>query len=370
MRCTLIGPTHPYKGGVTQHTTTLAHRLAAAGHEVDLISWSAQYPSVLYPGVQRVEEPEIPVFPNTRYPLAWYRPDGWWRVGRSLRDGSTDLVVLVLVTPIQIPAYLVLLAAMRRRGTGRPATVVICHNVLPHEPRPGDKQLVRALLRRTDVAVVHSGTEAELARDLGAASSRTVELPPFGPGLEQPPVPGTGGGGLLFFGFIRPYKGVDVLLRAMAQAPGVRLVIAGESWDGEERLRALVSELGLTDRVELRLRYLPEDELEGLLAAADALVIPYLSGTGTQHVRVAQRHGLPVIASRISSVPDQVRDGEDGFLVDPNDVDGLAAAIRRMHEPGTIERLRSAVRPPDDDVLWQAYVSTVTGEPAPSRPRE
>jgi glycosyltransferase involved in cell wall biosynthesis len=219
-----------------------------------------------------------------------------------------------------------------------------------------------------DLAVVHSPTEADLARDLGARATRTVELPPFGPAADRPARTSSGGGGLLFFGFLRPYKGVEVLLRALAKVPDARLVIAGESWDGDASSTALVTELGLRDRVELRLRYLPEAELEGLLGSADALVIPYLSGTGTQHVRVAQRHGLPVVATRISSIPDQVHDGEDGFLVDPGDVDGLAEALRRLYEPGTLERLRAAVRPPDDEVLWGPYLAVFTDIPAPARP--
>ncbi len=360
MRCTVIGPTHPYKGGVAQHTTTLAHRLTEAGHEVDLVSWSAQYPALLYPGVQRVQEPEVPVHPRTRHPLAWYRPDTWWRVGRQLGRGSPDLLVLVLVTPVQIPAYLVVLAAMGSRRR-RPQVAVVCHNVLPHENRPGDRTLVAALLRRADRVVTHSAEQAQLAGELGARHVVPLELPPHGPAANRVVERGPGGRGLLFFGFIRPYKGVDVLLRAVARVPGVRLVVAGEAWDGAGSLEAQVVELGLADRVELRLRYLPEGELEQLLAGADALVIPYVSGTGTQVVRVAQRHGLPVVATRISTVPDQVADGEDGLLVPPGDVDALAAAIRRLYEPGVLPRLRSAVRPPDDDLIWRPYVAELTG---------
>ena len=96
MRIAIVGPTHPYKGGVAQHTTQLAHRLAALGHDVTLESWLRQYPERLYPGQQRVEVPELPVFPGTTYPLSWNRPDGWWRLGRRLRK-SADVVVLVLV---------------------------------------------------------------------------------------------------------------------------------------------------------------------------------------------------------------------------------------------------------------------------------
>jgi glycosyltransferase involved in cell wall biosynthesis len=377
MNVTVVGPTHPFKGGVAQHTTTLAHRLAAAGHEVDLVSWSAQYP-----GVQRVASPEIPIFPRTRHPLAWYRPDSWWRLGRSLRRRSDGMLLLVLVTPVQIPAYLTILAALgRRKQPGRRPTIgVICHNVLPHEPRRGDRALTTALLARCDVVLTHTEQEAARARELGASDVRTAELPPHGPGTPVSPHAGggapdgdgparnRGGGGLLFFGFIRPYKGVDVLLRALSEVPGVRLVVAGEVWDGADRLRSLVAELGLGDRVDLRLAYLQNAELDALLHDADALVLPYTSGTGTQQVRVAQAHGLPVIASRISSMPQQVTDGVDGILVEPGDVADLAAAIRDVYEPGRLARLRAAVRPPDDDLIWQRYLETLAADPAAGTP--
>ncbi len=372
MRCTVVGPTHPYKGGIAQHTTTLAHRLAAAGADVDLLSWSAQYPAALYPGVQRVSTPEIPVFPGTRYPLAWYRPDSWWRLGRSLRARPDGLLVLVLVTPVQIPAYLTMIGALgRRRARGRrPTVAVICHNVLPHEPRRGDRALTRRLLTRCDVVLTHTAQEAALAAELGAGEVRTAELPPHGPGTVAVRGPAAGddarprshgGGGLLFFGFVRPYKGLDVLLRALARVPGVRLVVAGEVWKGEVELRGLVGSLGLGDRVDLRLSYVPDEELERLLRDADALVLPYTSGTGTQQVRVAQAHGLPVIATRVSSMPEQVSDGVDGLLVAPGDVDDLAGAIRRLYEPGTLARLRAAVRPPDDGPIWDRYVQALVG---------
>ncbi|MCL9796101.1 glycosyltransferase, partial [Frankia sp. AgKG'84/4] len=117
MRVALVGPTHPYKGGIAQHTTELAHRLAGRGHEVVIESWSDQYPARLYPGVQRVTEPEMEPFASTRYPLSWRRPDGWPRLGRRLRR-EVDAVVLVVVTPIQAPAYLGVLAGVGRGSAG------------------------------------------------------------------------------------------------------------------------------------------------------------------------------------------------------------------------------------------------------------
>ena len=153
MRIALIGPAHPYKGGGARHTTELAHRLAAAGHDVIIESWKAQYPARLYPGQQTVDTPEGWPYPRTYRRLAWYRPDGWVAAGRRLR--SADLVVFALLTPLQVPSYLSVLAGLTvgARTAQRPRTMVICHNVLPHERRPGDVALTRTLLARVDTVL-------------------------------------------------------------------------------------------------------------------------------------------------------------------------------------------------------------------------
>ncbi|MEU9840147.1 hypothetical protein AB0C69_13095, partial [Actinomadura sp. NPDC048032] len=113
MRVAIVGPAFPYKGGGARHTTELAHRLAAAGHDVVIESWRAQYPSFLYPGQQTISEPEGDPFPGTRRRLDWRRPDGWWRTGRALSE--CDLVVLVVLSTVQVPSYLGILAGLRGR---------------------------------------------------------------------------------------------------------------------------------------------------------------------------------------------------------------------------------------------------------------
>src|SRR5689334_18559769 len=152
LKVAVVGPTHPYKGGVAAHTTTLAHHLAEAGHDVTLVSWSHLYPARLYPGEQAVPggAPDVPPFPRTVRALSWARPDTWVRAGRRLR--GFDAVIVVHVIPPVVPAHLALL---RAAGSG-PRSVVIAHNVLPHESRPGDRQLMHALMRRVDAVLVHS----------------------------------------------------------------------------------------------------------------------------------------------------------------------------------------------------------------------
>ena len=397
MKIALIGPAHPYKGGGARHTTELAHRLAAAGHDVIIESWRAQYPARLYPGQQTVDVAEGVPYPRTHRRLTWYRPDGWLAVGRRLR--SADLVVFALLTPLQVPPYLAVLAGLAlgpSRRPERPRTAVIAHNVLPHEHRPGDVALTKALLRGVDTVITHSAGQAVQARELApGATVLTARIPPHLPvtgqpnhGTERSPVqrcpggttppdpPATGGthppgpplGGtsppephtgcrLLFFGIVRPYKGLDVLLRALAGAPAhVTLTVAGEFWGGTQQTEQLIAELGLRDRVRLRPGYLPATGIPALFAAADALVMPYREATASQNALLAFAHGVPVITTTAGALAEAVRDGVDGLTCAPDDAEDLLRALKEISDPQTAQRLRAGVRAWDPEPCWAAYL--------------
>jgi glycosyltransferase involved in cell wall biosynthesis len=371
MKIALVGPAHPYKGGGARHTTELAHRLAAQGHDVIIESWRAQYPGRLYPGQQTVDVPEGEPYPRTRRRLAWYRPDGWLAEGRRLRPA--DLVVFVYLTPLQAPPYLAIMA-----GLGRPArTAVICHNVLPHERRPGDVPLTRALLSRADTVITHSAAQAAQARDLApAATVRTARIPPHLPatrpqtqateraGFPAPaptPLPGPAEpfapARLLFFGIVRPYKGLDVLLRALAQAPAeVTLTVAGEFWADTTEMDNLIGELGLADRVTLRPGYVPADEIPALFGAADALVMPYREATASQNALLAFSHGVPVITTTAGALAEPVRDGVDGLTCAPGDTEDLLRVLKEFSDPQVARRLRAGIPAVDPDRGWDGYL--------------
>ncbi len=361
MRVAVVGPTHPFKGGVAAHTTELAHRLSAAGHDVELVSWSHLYPRLLYPGEQHVPggAPDVLVHPGTTRRLSWARPLSWWSAGRRLR--THDLVVVVHVVPAVVPAHLVLLRALGS-GPGRPATAAVVHNVLPHEPHPGAAGLVRRLLRAVDRVVVHSDEQAEMARGLApSVDVRVTPLPPHLPG--GPPAPRERHEGptrLLSLGIVREYKGVDLLLQALAQVPGPTLTVAGELWgEAGRRVRRLAEDPRLRDRVEVLDGYLPASQLPSLLAAHDVLALPYRSATGSQNALLGHRHGLPVLATRTGTFPADVRDGVDGLLVDAGDVQALAAALTRLADRSVVQKLAEGVTPPDLDTPWQPYLDAL-----------
>jgi glycosyltransferase involved in cell wall biosynthesis len=363
MRIAVVGPTHPYKGGIAQYTTTLAHQLAGSGHEVTLESWSHQYPKLLYPGQLTVREPELEPYPGTRRRLSWRRPDSWLACGRRLR--GQDLVVLVVATPIQMLAYRAVLAGLGRQRETR--VVAQCHNVLPHERRASDVRLMRGTLTRVDGVLVHSAEQAKIATGLTdrpvvvehmapvVVASRAADGTAARNAASSPPHRR-----LLFFGIVRPYKGLDVLLRALAAGPpDVRLRVAGEFWGGPDGTRQLVNALGLGDRVELRPGYVNAAKVPELFRDVDALVLPYRSATASLNAFLAFEHGRPVIATRVGTVEQDVRDGVDGLLCPPDDVAALTDTLHRFYADGVPQRLRAGIPEVDAAPAWHRYCAAL-----------
>jgi glycosyltransferase involved in cell wall biosynthesis len=378
VKIALVGPTHPYKGGVASHTTQTAHELAAAGHDVRLVSWSRLYPERLYPGEQAVPDggPDLPLFEPTSRLLRWDRPWTWWAGGRSLR--GFDLVVVVVVVPVQVPALLALVRAVRggtRRRGHRPRIVVIAHNVVPHETHPGGEWLIRRMLRAADGVLVHSAEQAGLARELGVTSVTVAPLGAHLPGgVPEPsgaqralarPVHQDGDPvRVLGLGMVRDYKGYDLLLEAAREVPGVSVTIAGEQWgEAGERVRRLADDPALKGRVDVRAGYLPGADVPELMAGHDVLALPYRHATASQNVVLGHAYGLPVLATRVGTFGQDVRDGVDGLLVPPDDVDALAAGLRRLTEPGVLQALRAGLPALDLRTPWAEYVRALTAGP-------
>lgn len=348
MRITLVGPAYPWRGGLPLLVTDLAHRLTADGHEVRVLTWMHQGPARLLP-TRPLAAPEGAVFPAEPV-LSWRDPVGAWRTGRAV---AADLVIVVHYTTVQAPA----LALVTHAARGR--VVVICANAVPHERRPGDRALTALLLRAADAAVVHTDAEraalTALADHPVAVAALPPHLPDGPPHVREPGVRRR----LLFFGKVRRYKGADVLLRALAGLPDVHLTVAGEVYPDAADLPALVERLGLRDRVDLRPGYLPATDIPGLFAAADALVLPYRSATASQHVALARRHGLPMVATRVGNFPHGITDGVDGLLCAPGDVADLARALHELYAPGRLAALQAAAPVTDDEQVWKTYVDTL-----------
>lgn len=369
-RIALVGPSSAFPGGIAQHTSELASRLDEAHLLVEHASWGRQFPRRVRPGAHHVvssgqHSVRADGSAQLSHDLRWDRPGSWLRTGRRLR-AVADLLIIVVSSPLQLPAVRALAASFRGSGRSRSAgrgVQLIVHNVLPHERSRFDPPAMRRLLRTADRVIVHSAAEAELAATLGAREVTRVPLPFHPPeGLRVGPHPAGGRrlDTLGFLGFVRPYKGLDILLEALAATESrPRLIVQGEFWEPIERHKQLIAELGLTERVNLRPGYASGPQMSDVLGQIDALVLPYRSATGSQQPQIAFAAGVPVITTSVGALGEQVTEGVNGTVVRNANPLAIAHAIERFYADDNWLRLRRGVTAPTVDEAWSHYLSAL-----------
>lgn len=371
-RIALVGPSSAFPGGIAQHTAELATRLDEARLLVEHASWGRQFPRGLRPGVQHVVgsgERQVRGAGGApaSYDLHWNRPGSWLRTGRRLRCVA-DRLVIVVSSPLQLPAVRVLATSFRDGAgpdTARRDVLLIVHNVLPHERTRFDPLLMRRVLRTANRIVVHSAAEAQLARELGARCVTSVQVPFHPPdGLRAGPHPAGERrlDTLGFLGFVRPYKGLEILLKALTLTQSKpRLIVQGEFWEPVERYQRLIADLALAERVDLRPGYASGAEISVALGQIDALVLPYRSATGSQQPQLAFIHGVPIIASSAGEFSKEVQHGRDGLVIENLTAASLAEAIDEFYRNNLWSVLRNRVRPPHTEEGWSRYLAAVSG---------
>lgn len=334
-RHVLVGSAHPHTSGAPIFNALLADAIRRTG-SCDYLSWRRMYPPLLYRGTPFADPDPPALVVDNQQVLDWHLPWTWRSVGRHTREARS--LLLPWMHPVSAPPYL----GMMRRARGA-ARVIICHNIVLHEPLRGASAVTRRVFSRADLLVLHSSEQVVELEELGLGHVPRLEafLPRFNAAALAPlpadeevaaEVARQGEGlRLLFFGAIRPYKGLDLALEAMALVPDlpVHLVIAGKAWRGGAEIERQIARLGLEDRVTLHEGYVPARQTAVLMRAADAVLLPYRTASQSGVVQVAFAYGRPVIATRVGGLPDAVRHDRDGLLceVDPEDI---AAAIRRM----------------------------------------
>lgn len=382
MRLVVIGPVWPYRGGIAQHTALLARALTDHGHDVRLLTYRRLYPRWLFPGRTVIDPSTQPVAAAAEAIVAPLWPLSWWTAARAVRRAEPDAVIVVWWVPFFAP-FVVGLRWLLGRAPGRPPLVLVCHNVLPHDAGHGVSRWLTGLaLRRADGWLVHATPLVEAvaalvgprARRPGAVARAALPLhhlaPDGPPTATGAPTAARAGAAsdpptLLFFGLVRPYKGLDVLIDALALAraevPGLRLVVAGEFWQPASGFAAQAARRGVADAVALRDGYVPNEAVAALFAGADAVVLPYRAATSSGVLTLAIEHGVPMIVTAVGGLPEVVVDGDAGLVVPPGDPAALAAAIVRLfREPGLAEALRTGARRARGRIGWDAYVAALT----------
>ncbi len=359
MRIALLGPLAPWRGGLAQYLAMLGEALMPSA-EVRGWTFTRQYPGLLFPGKSQLD----PSAPRPAFPLEAtldsLAPWSWRRTAAALERFAPGAVILKWWVPFFAPAFASSVGPLRRRGT---RVVLVCDNLVPHEHRPFDRTLTRWMLRNSDGYLVMSES---VSRDLDVlkpgAPRRRVRHPLYaqfdrGRHTRESARAALGltGDVVLFFGYIRHYKGLDTLLEAW---PAVRarrpatLVVAGEFYEDAAPYRRLASAAG--ESVRLLSRYVPDDEVEALFKAADVVVLPYRSATQSGVTHVAYALGVPVITTDVGGLAETVTPGETGLVVPPEKPEALAAAIVRYFEDGLAPRLRVGVERVRREHSWEA----------------
>ncbi len=335
--------------------------LGEAGHSVLFLTALRQYPAWLYPGATDRDPDAVPRTEGTQPCLDPLRPLSWRQARRLAVDANADAWIFPYWTWVWAPMWRFLLAT-----PSRPPAVAVVHNPADHDAGRLHRLVARRLLRRCDGLFTHARVLAEqLHSEYPAVPVGHSLLPASPPG----PLPARSASrsalGLpedarvaLFLGLIRPYKGVDLLVEAWADravSADWHLVVAGEPWgDGGTVLTAKVAELGLGDRVHLRLGWVPEGEVPALLAAADLVVLPYRSGSQSAVAPLALAHGVPVLTTAVGGVPELVADGVNGVVVPPGSVGALAQALGRL-DRGLLHQLADGAVARGLDSTWETY---------------
>jgi glycosyltransferase involved in cell wall biosynthesis len=324
MRVSIIGPAFPLRGGIAHHVYWLHQELTRHDHQVQVVSFLKLYPKLLFPGTTEYDASQLKLDANATPILKPLNPFTWLRALKAVKSFSPNVVIFEWWQPFFGPLTGTLARWLRKAGI---KCVIECHNLLPHEPRVTDSLFTRYALSSVDHLITHSSKDkADL---LSMLPGKDVSVSPLPSLVEFSRTQDTkrSGNTILFFGKVRKYKGLDVLLAALPRVLSkieCRLLVVGEFYDSIARYQRLIRELKIESHVQIDNRYVPNEEVPEIFERADVLVLPYLSATQSAVARIALSNKLPVIASRTGGLTEAIIENVNGLLFPPGDAEGLA----------------------------------------------
>jgi glycosyltransferase involved in cell wall biosynthesis len=367
MNITIVGTAYPLRGGIAHYNALLAEALGKR-HTVNTITFKRQYPSLLFPGKTQQETGDDASTAPAPELVDSINPFNWISVGLQLKRARPDLLIFKYWLPFFGPCFGTI--ARCARANGHTKVLFVCDNVLPHEHRPGDRLFTRYAFGAVDYFIVQSAAVERDLKTLHPAAQYRYAAHPiynnFGTPIDRQVARRNLGIAdervLLFFGYVRRYKGLHVLLDAIHKLPAsfpVKLLVVGEFYDEEASYRAQVEALGLSQRVRIVSDYVPNDRVRDYFSAADAVMLPYISATQSGIAQIAYNFDKPIIATNVGGLAEIVKDGVTGLVVPPDDAQLLAEAIMRFYSEALEERFVLGVRQEKGKYTWDALVDAI-----------
>lgn len=345
MKVVIIGPAHPLRGGLASYNERLARQFQNEGHDVTIYTFSLQYPGFLFPGTTQYSSEPKPSDLKIEIKINSINPFNWLAVGNELKEIKPDIIVVRYWLPFMGPA----LGTILRRVKKNQHTKIICiaDNIIPHEKRIGDVPFTRYFVKAVDGFVTMSDKVLNDLKQFAAGSPAQFIPHPlydnFGEKISRtearahlnlPPETFL----FLFFGFIRKYKGLDLLLEAVAhlkkQNQNFKVLIAGEFYEDRKVYDELIGQLNIHEQLILKTDFIPDSEVKYYLCAADAVVQPYRNATQSGVTPLAYHFEVPMIVTNVGGLPALVPHNKVGLVCEPN-AEAIAQTMLQMQQLGT-----------------------------------
>jgi glycosyltransferase involved in cell wall biosynthesis len=346
MKIIIIGPAYPLRGGLASYDERLAKAFQEQGHSTSIYTFSLQYPGFLFPGTTQFSTDPAPIDLNIHVRINSVNPFNWYSVGDELKKINADLIVVRYWIPFMGPCFGTILRRVKKNKHTK--VVCIADNVVPHEKRLGDVAFTKYFLKPIDSFITMSESVLSdlkkfepnkpaifvphpLYDNFGEKISKEVARKKLGLAADQKII--------LFFGFIRKYKGLDILLDAMKilqdknSHQKIKLLIAGEFYGDRKPYDIQIEKLGLKEALILRTDFIADSEVKYYLCAADAVIQPYRDATQSGVTPLAYHFEKPMIVTNVGSLPSLVPDNKVGLVAEPNAV-SIAKKILEYFEKG------------------------------------
>lgn len=357
-------------GGLATFNERLARAFADEGHEVVIYTFSLQYPGFLFPGKTQYSDEPAPAGLNIKVKVNSVNPFNWIGVGRELRRMKPDLLVIRYWIPFMAPSLGTIASIVKKNRHTR--VVAIADNIIPHEKRPGDSLLTRYFVKRMDGFVTMSEAVRNDLLQFKIPKEKSTFCPHplydnFGEPLSRKEAQQLLNleeteNIVLFFGFIREYKGLDLLIKAFAEPAlkdlPVKLLVAGEFYSSPEPYYQLVKELGLKDRIIWHTEFIPNEKVRNYFCAANLVAQPYKSATQSGVTQVAYHFEVPMLVTKVGGLPEMVPHLKAGYVMDAEPA-AIAEAIADYFSKNREETFKSFIKEEKKRFSWKNLVTAI-----------